>query len=772
MNIWNWVITKERSLQDAGEHRLAEIMDLIPSYTCGDQHHRVDMMQPEGVQLARRAKEPWVELFIRHWYLQSQVLHRHNVKGTLNEAVELLNFSHQDDTQECPQRICVVQDLTASYGIKDGPGYVEERLHASQEALDQIDPSWPCYICIASEYCSALLDAGRYEELIDRVEFHNKEVAKLGEEGGSGEMPIIHTRALIKNDRLDDAEELLERATNDGGGESFSRKKQQLLSLISALKGDYQKALDQSLSFDIVVVAQQYFVDWSDTYFTLAKGSAVDVDPALLSQFHYLAKELEDNGAIRMSLAISLQVLELSLDNHFLFSASIAKIRIVRLIPELRANLGASELAEVLFTRLTSALDAHQHPVNFDNVDDVLSLDSDNVDGVWLAFSHALGIWGDSVEIIQRLSEGYCYYSLEDEGLRLLSQAYRDNPSDEALQFQYGLYLLNNFGRDAFLKEFDMLDQASLSEGQMLNYLWLYSHAYYSSDKSKALGFLEQYLSINENSVAVIERAANISAELDNHSDAIGYWTQLIDGCEDVNSFHWQRMVSATIEQQWDIVHESSNYLDMEFEAKEGAIDEDMGNVLVKYSTEDQEDQIFLAQRRGPVSARITGIARVLEEQKYGDDIVFAPQPLNELDQEDDEGYACDSEGRYLHLFAVVKTTATRDYYTFAIDGVHPGDELLAQLKDALADIQCLFSQRNSEEYCVEFDEGDEEKSEPGLYAYVLAPPTVELDDVKILLSKICESLKHPLIWPSLLEKLGDDKGLAEQAAIEERYNL
>ncbi|MCJ8273883.1 MAG: hypothetical protein MJK04_31355, partial [Psychrosphaera sp.] len=127
MDIWQWVYDVQAQLRVNGDTALLEAMDSISSLTCDDQHDKVDVMYPMALSLARKHDNPWIEVYMRHWYLQSQVLHRHNAKGMISEAIDLLEFSSKDNTKDCPQSICVVQDLASCYGKSDGPGFVEER---------------------------------------------------------------------------------------------------------------------------------------------------------------------------------------------------------------------------------------------------------------------------------------------------------------------------------------------------------------------------------------------------------------------------------------------------------------------------------------------------------------------------------------------------------------------------------------------------------------------------------------------------------------------
>ncbi|MCA9710609.1 MAG: hypothetical protein KDK70_32505, partial [Myxococcales bacterium] len=166
MDIWRWVNRAKRDLERSGHDRLAQLIDDLPTLVCDDEHARVEAVVPEALALARAARNPWLEVFVRHWALQSRVLHRYEAREHLAEAVSLLEFANREQTRQCPQSVCVTQDLTSCYANTDGPGYVQERLEVAAETLARIDPSWPCYECISSEYASALSDDERHEEVL------------------------------------------------------------------------------------------------------------------------------------------------------------------------------------------------------------------------------------------------------------------------------------------------------------------------------------------------------------------------------------------------------------------------------------------------------------------------------------------------------------------------------------------------------------------------------------------------------------------------------
>jgi len=97
MNIWRWVGEKRAELLKNGHDQLADLIENISSDTCSGNHDAVDRYAEEAIQLARDINEPWVEIFLRHWRLQSAVLRREKPKEMVREAVELLEFSHNSE---------------------------------------------------------------------------------------------------------------------------------------------------------------------------------------------------------------------------------------------------------------------------------------------------------------------------------------------------------------------------------------------------------------------------------------------------------------------------------------------------------------------------------------------------------------------------------------------------------------------------------------------------------------------------------------------------
>ena len=201
MDIWAWVRSTRRTLREAGNDRLSALMDQLPTAVCDNEHERVDAIVPEALALARQAGNPWIELFVRHWNLQSRILHRHEVGAWTGEAVSLIEFANRPETKACPQSVCVTQDLVNCYGNVDGPGFAPERLEATAETLARIDPRWPCFVCISAERADALLDAGRPAEALAFVDAQTQAMLAAGVARARTALGEDRAMALLALDR-------------------------------------------------------------------------------------------------------------------------------------------------------------------------------------------------------------------------------------------------------------------------------------------------------------------------------------------------------------------------------------------------------------------------------------------------------------------------------------------------------------------------------------------------------------------------------------------
>lgn len=313
MEIWQWVWQTQEELYEQGHERLADLIMDVPRAVVDLQHERVDALVPEAIHLARELGHAWLEIFFRHWNLQSQVFMRNNVEAALPEAVALIDFAHRDETRACPQSVCVVQDLSHCYGRLDGPGYVEERLAIAGETLARIDPDWNCFTCIAEEQADALLDAERYEDALNFIEEQVRALTRAGYRSKRYNLRKQEVEALLKLGRYEDAATLNNKARNAMQGESDALGRRLDGARIHAYRGKYTASKKALPSFNEIGATSSLYRNWAETVSMLARHGAIENDLQLDSLLHTLTQTLTTQGANYIAALIGLWRVELAL---------------------------------------------------------------------------------------------------------------------------------------------------------------------------------------------------------------------------------------------------------------------------------------------------------------------------------------------------------------------------------------------------------------------------------------------------------------------------
>lgn len=774
MDIWSWVSTKENELREMGHGRLATLMSDISTFTCNEEHSKVDLIYPEALALAKNIGDKWVELFLRHWYLQSQVLHRNNARGNLTEAIDLLDFSHQDDTKECPQRICVVQDLTNCYSVKDGPGFVEERIAVAEETLATIDASWSCYRCIGSELIYAHLDAGDAEKAHRVAEELSLNMAKHMKPA-STKFRTTKADILIALDRLDEAEEALGEYDYY---ETESTKSSYMLTLaeIYAKRGEWEKAAKTCISYDDCVRESSNIFSWIEIQSLLIASGHLNLADKLLYQMHDLANILMKHGAARDAVNVYAMIMELSLEGEALFSAKAALYNMERAIPELNKDLGASQKFHSLQSTLQQRELSQQTEVLL-TADELLNKEfgSFNQEAAAYELAYRHGVH-DSQTVIN-LSQIYEHYHLDDAAQTLLREAYQKNEDDSRLEYYYGLSVLEKQGRSSVESLFP-ISNAELSEEKLFYRLWLHFYSWEKEDPEQSYQYIKRIIAIEPPSVKALHKAYTMALDAKQLYEA-KQWNQELLELEPENKDHrWDQLVLASLLQDWPTAAECARSLDIKFDETRPINEQEWESIRVLFNDHYGNEFIYLAKRTGPATATITGIVKSEYEQRYKHQVVFDPYSLNTLDCKDDEGYSCDSEGYYTRLFKVVGTLAAPTHKLFTLDGVHPSEEGLEKLRHVLSKINVALSIRSSDEYeiCISGSNGSDgsEKEEyaKGIFAYLLVPEGDDLLAVHTHLQQLSNVENAPLVWLSLVATLGLDEEHKRQEELARQYNL
>lgn len=769
MDIWEWTFGAEQELRKNGNERLADIMNDLPSYVCDDNHNKVDLIYPEALSLAKKQDNPWVEIFIRHWHLQSQVLHRHNVTGSLNEAVDLLEFSSRDKNANCPQSICVVQDLANTYAQKDGPAFVNERIDIALETLERIDPSWPCYDCICDEYITALVDTNKHKQAMDEIRFRREEISKHNGENTKSSFFQSETIILIQQKNYKQAEAVAKNAHNLASGESFTRYKSALTALALGYQGKFEEAENYVLPFNEVLKAQSHYLYWCEYKYLVCKNGLIEDFQELNYCFNTLTKNFYNNGVQRDTLSVLKWHIELALLNHDIFTAQQCVLTAQTIIPKLVKDLGATQMFDELQNQCKQANQQFSKQINLTEKTIKYKLDSEDslsLDFLNLAVMSFPDLKALQIKLFDALViNGYIQLSID-----LASKALDKESLNPPLLRRFGHILLD----ENKYKEFDLFfledDITNQNNEIQLIYLWLAAKRFHHQDALKSLTYLQQFLVINPKSENCLIKIANICAESKQYHRAQDYWTQLIELDEKNHQFHWDRMISSTILKDWESVRESCKELKFKLDSDDGVINQKMGSIRLKFIQEDGSTFNILANRIGPVEAIVYGFRGIEKEQFIGSTVVFDPYSLNNLDQKDDEGYACDEEGFYTYLYPVYKITEKQNYFVFDIDGVHPGKNIWDEFNKIIEDLGAILSVRYVDDYTVTKEGTEDELS--AIYSFIACPTELNLTHLNKKLKQWVANNNLIFVWPLLLEKINDYEELKKQAIIEDIYGL
>lgn len=353
MDIWKWVNDIHDSLRDAGEDRLAYLLFEIPNQVCRNNHEHVDALIPEALALSKKTGNTWLEIFFRHWNLQSRLFHRYEPINLLSEAVSLLEFSHREENKQCPQSICVVQDFAKCYALLDGPGYFSERIDVLEETFHRINSKWPCFFCLTGEYVDALCDIGNFNEALSFLDKQNAELILVNDKGAQNELCYNYAKVFFNLGQYDEAYKYVKKSKfRNGDQKDFREKKIILSALILAKLNRFSESKQKLLKFDKIKKTHEHFMFWAQTRYELAINDIIPFDLELNNQFQFMVDKLSNNGVIRESINIALLQGELLIKNNELKAFERCCNYIEYLMPKLRKPLDAYDKLNSLRLKL------------------------------------------------------------------------------------------------------------------------------------------------------------------------------------------------------------------------------------------------------------------------------------------------------------------------------------------------------------------------------------------------------------------------------------
>lgn len=699
MELWAWVEDKEEALRKQGEQRLANLVADFPGVALSLRYQEFDALVPEALALARAHGDPWLEVYFRHWDLQSRVFGRMHGERALRDAVSLVDFSHGKETSSCPQSVCTVQDLAACYGVVDGPGWAPERLEVTKDTLARIDPTWACFTCISDEHASALRDAGRTDDALAFIDAQARKHLTPGTDAFDRFCDRSRISLLSDLGRHEEALALADRllaAKQEDESKTLMRRTQRALLL--ARLGRFEESAEALPSWARWHAACEMYPMWSDCAVLLVRGGALPNDSTLSAIFRTMTERLDENGAVRTLFEVAGRQLELALARRSAWAARRALQAMERAVPRLRAPLDAPARLEAL-RRTLAELDATPPALPFETPDAFLaSLAQEDPEADLPLLEVASARWPDDEQVALLHAAALKGAGCRADAVALLDARLRAGQAGEETLNHLGSLLLS-----ASPQEFDAWEatvRAHVTEPalRVLPTYWRGARALELKRWKDAVAAFEQVLEVRPEvptprrflarallrsggGVTAAERARAQFSELETRGEL-----ELRD--------HWDRMTAATIIGDWAQVRALAAELELDVDPGEGPIDEAWARCQLSVEGEDGALVELSAIRTGPVTARISSLTFFEDgRSRFGEVWVFDAQPLNEGPSDD-----ADEETQRSHrwIYPAVFQLAASTRRTRFLSGPEP--EELDLLRETLEAHDLVWSEYEADD--------------------------------------------------------------------------
>ena len=761
MDIWAWVSTLQNDLREAGQGRVADLMDSIPDDTFNSRPERVLAALPEAIAAARALKNPWLEVFFRHWGLNNRLSNLAEGEVALPEAVSLIEFAHREGHIDCPQSVCVTQDIAICYGNIDGPGWAPDILAVCEETLARINPSWPCFCCISREYAEALLDAGRPAEA---VSFLARQAAAMRNEGDTLDpaYQALQARAFWKSGEPERALALLaevDRQEETEGGSDPERwhLRAILRTTILAERGDIE-------------AAAQGLPQWSDltpgAYGGWAQAACLlaQRDPArnvwqLGRQLHLSLAHFSRVGAHHDAVTVAVKHAELALARGATWTArralAIAQAHLLKL--RLRDTL--APVVAALAERLQQVPPVAELPVPAQALAEHLRAQENGdpeKDVEWLLAACAQ--CPDDAELAEFAAAALAACGTVDEACAHLWRFVEAHPAVDPPIYRLLSLLLDRSDADELQRLSDVLAQPNPQAARWVRAQWAWKRKQWA----EAVAQLSAYVESDPAALGARRLWASAALMQGDLATALRLRKELVAAQEQPSDDHWDLLTVASASQDWATVRELGRVLGMTLEGDSGPVEEAWGVAYVRFE-DDRGPRDLYAQRTGPVTARVLVPSHPPHPQRLGDWVAFDAALLERPPEDESE------RANFVPTFRVVHTLAPGGYgESCFVDGAAPGEAAFTALREALAARGWHVWVSSDDDYQVTDPATGE--SIQGLHFTVTARQGVGMAEIDQVLRELTAGWPHPVCWPRFAERAGLD--MAAHMEIVERYGL
>jgi hypothetical protein len=756
MDIWNWIENFTDSLYEAGQGASAHILLGLTQHVGDLEIERADAMLPEARALAKSLENPWLEVYVGHWEMRNRLGNRLEGETALADAVALFERAHRPDTIDCPQSVCVTQDLVDCYDNIDGLGFANERRAAIEETLARIDPSWNCFVCLSAQYADTLNSEERHEEALAWLDTQETRMREAKVE--NDQLYLSRAFSLIGLERFAEALEILEADTQDEEDlmEDERQERQTTLALILARLGRDEEAWKTLPPWARTAPSNQ-------PVWIKAAANLLERDPArntwqLGSDFHAALEQFSRFGSHRLVVDLAPIVARLALARHARWNAQRLLALARRHQPSLKIDGGAAANLDALELNIAAAavsplpvpaaelidwLNEREARNPEHEIDWLLAACRQRPDDSPLAAlaasaMRACGAGEDAEKLLWAHLAAHPTAPADDVAAQLLDASLQRGERERI---------------DALAHHFDTIEPAFAC--------WCRARfAAREKDWERVVTLTEGALAVAPEHAGLLRLLAEGLQGQKRFADAAAAWLRLAGSREDRNVL-WDHMTCATAIGDWEAVRASAAKLDLQFDSDNGPIDEDWGWTIIRY-IEDGEPCDYYARRTGPVSARILENARPRQPQHVLDEVVFDAAYLEQPPQDEEE------RKKFIYTYAHVHTVRAANHSpSWPVEGVHPGEERMEALFAAL-ERQGHHVWVHSSHY--EIEDSQNKETLRGLYFTVASPPRLGARALHKLLCEQSRDLPHGLCWLRLAEQCGADT--APHRALIARYGL
>lgn len=769
MDIWDWVLRLEDDLEEAGQEHASRIIEQVSTEILDLNIDKADALIPEAIALSRSLKNPWLEVFFRHWEMRNRIGNKAEGEAALADVVALFEFAHRDETITCPQTVCVTQDLSACYANIDGPGWAEERKAVCSETFERINPKWNCFHCLSCEYADALLDEDKPQAALDYLRAQTIKIVEVGEEVSEA-IRTFEVQALLKLDKAEEALTIIEgcEAAIEGYDWPVNSQDRHILKAHTLAKlGRTEEAWQALPSWRDVI--PRYYWSWIKAIDALTTNEPDKNDWALGSALQMALDHFVKVGAHRRVIEVAAVQIRLALARNSVWTAQRALAIANEELPKLKAPLGADQLLAELTQLINASAVTNSLPVPANELMSWLEAQAQKREGAKRNPEQELELLTQAVKELpddESLVEitvsalQVCNATKQAEQL-LWRYLERNHQHESATAYQLLSILLNNNQ----LTDIDRL--AGLYRvSQPRIALWCkiqQAFAREELDTTKQLSL--QMHELAPDLLGPLRMLVLVATRQQDFAEA-QKWQQLIveKNPEDPRNDLWDLLTYSSANQQWETARDVAKRLDIPLKSTEGVIKEDWGWVRIQV-IEEGETIEYLAHCTGPVTAIIKEPAHPANIQRLDDWIVYDATQLAPV-PEDEEG-----KKYFIPLYRLLKTLQTAQFgQSWFVDGVYPGEEIFNQFEKEVEAKGWRLWVRSNQSYRVTDQFDLDEAALAGVFFAIAAPSSVTPVEIDHFLSETTEGWPLPVQWLRLAEAAGSS--IERHQEIISRYNL